>query len=91
MAVLRPLPKTESGLYDISKTIPIALIEVVLKLLERVTFSRTNKVIDEKDMIMSEQYEGINGRQMQDPIGIPAEMIEMQTSLRKNYTCSLQT
>jgi hypothetical protein len=28
--VLRPLPKSEAGLYDISKTRPIALMEVIL-------------------------------------------------------------
>ena len=31
MTLLRPLPKTEAGLYDISKTRPIALMEVILK------------------------------------------------------------
>ena len=74
--VLRPLPKSEAGLYDISKTRPIALMEVILKLLERVIFTRINKVIDDNNMLRSEQYGGINGRQMQDPIRILAELIE---------------
>ena len=74
--LLRPLPKTEAGLYDISKTRPIALMEVILKLLERVVFSRINSVIDDNDMLRGEQYGGINGRQIQDPIRILAELIE---------------
>ena len=74
--ILRPLPKTEAGLYDISKTRPIALMEVALKLMERVIFSRINKVIDDNNMLREEQYGGINARQMQDPIRILAELIE---------------
>jgi hypothetical protein len=76
MTLLRPLPKTEAGLYDISKTRPIALMEVVLKLFERVIFSRINTVIDDNNMLRGEQYGGINGRQIQDPIRILAELIE---------------
>ena len=76
LTLLRPLPKTEAGLHDISKTRPIALMEVVLKLLERVVFSRINSVIDDNDMLRGEQYGGINGRQIQDPIRILAELIE---------------
>ena len=41
--VLRPLPKSEAGLYDTSKTRPIALMEVILNVLERVIVSRINK------------------------------------------------
>ena len=74
--ILRPLPKTEAGLYDISKTRPIALMEVALKLLERVIFSRINRVIDDNNMLREEQYGGIRARQMQDPIRILAELIE---------------
>ena len=58
LTLLRPLPKTEAGLYDISKTRPIALMEVILKLLERVVFSRINSVIDDNDMLRGEQYGG---------------------------------
>ena len=74
--ILRPLPKTEAGLYDISKTRPIALMEVALKLMERVIFSRINKVVDDNNMLREEQYGGINARQMQDPIRILAELVE---------------
>jgi hypothetical protein len=51
-------------------------MEVILKLLERVAFSRINSVIDDNNMLRSEQYGGINGRQIQDPIRILAELIE---------------
>ena len=50
MTLLRPLSKIEAGLYDISKTRPMALMEVILKLLEMVVFSRTNSVFDENNM-----------------------------------------
>ena len=49
-------------MYDISKTRPIALMEVILKLLERVIFTRINKVIDDNTMLKSEHDGGINGR-----------------------------
>ena len=81
--VLRPLPKAAAGLYDISKTRPIALMEVILKLLERVIFSRINKVIDDNNMLRSKQYEGTRGRQMQDPIRILAELIEDADATKK--------
>ena len=62
--VLRPLSKSEVGLYDISNTRPIALMEMILKLLERVTFMRIKKVTDDNNMLRSEQYGGINGSQI---------------------------
>ena len=82
--VLRPLPKSEAGLYDISKTRPIALMEVILKLLGRVIFLRINKFVDDNDMLKSEQYGGINGRQMQDPNRILAELIEDANVTKKD-------
>ena len=54
----------------------LALMEVILKLLERVVFSRINVVIDNNSMLRREQYGGINGRQIQDPIIILVERIE---------------
>ena len=39
-SMLRPLPKTDARLYDMDKVWPIALMEVMLKLLERVLFTR---------------------------------------------------
>jgi hypothetical protein len=51
-------------------------MEVILKLLERVIFTRINKVIDDNNMLRSEQYGGISGRQMQALIRILAELIE---------------
>ena len=37
-------------------------MEVIVKLLERVVFSRINSVIDENSIPRGEQYGGINGR-----------------------------
>ena len=84
MTLLRSLPKTEVGMYAISKTRPIALMEVILKLLERVVFSRINYVIDDNDMPRGEQYGGINGRQIQEPIRILAELIEDANVTKKS-------
>ena len=46
-------------------------------------FSRINKVLDDNDMLRSEQYGGIHGRQMQEPIGILAELIEVANVTKK--------
>ena len=75
-SLLRPLPKTEAGLYDMNKVRPIALMEIMLKLLERVLFTRIEKVVMDNSMLREEQYGGLRGRQMQDPIRILAELIE---------------
>ena len=74
--LLRPLPKTDAGLYDMNKVRPIALMEIMLKLLERVLFTRIEKVVMDNTMLREEQYGGLRGRQMQDPIRILAELIE---------------
>ena len=39
-AILRLLPKTEAGLSDLDKTRPIALMETLCKLYERVIITR---------------------------------------------------
>ena len=36
----RSLPKTDAGLYDMNKVRPIALMEIMLKLLERILFTK---------------------------------------------------
>ena len=46
-------------------------------------FSRINAVIDDNDMLRGEQYGGINGRQIQNPIRILAELIECANVTKK--------
>ena len=73
---LRPLPKTEAGMADLSKTRPIALMEVMLKVYERIIFGRIIKVINKYKMLRSEQYGSLPGRSVGDPIRCLAEAVE---------------
>ena len=75
-SLLRPLPKTDAGLYDMNKVRPIALMEMMLKLLERAFFAKIEKVVIYNTTLREDQYEGLRGRQMQDPNRILAEVIE---------------
>jgi hypothetical protein len=59
-----------------NKVRPIALMEIMLKPLERVLFTRIEKVVMDNSMLREEQYGGLRGRQVQDPIRILAELIE---------------
>ena len=55
-SMLWPLPKTDAGLHDMNKVRPIALMEIILKLLERVLFARIEKVVMDNTMLREEQY-----------------------------------
>ena len=74
--LLKPIPKTEEGVYDITKTRPIALMEIILKVYERIIFDRITKIIYDHNMLRTEQYGGLQGRIIQDPIRILAELID---------------
>ena len=75
-SLLRTLPKKDAGLDDMNKVRPIALMEIMLKLLERVLFTKIEKAVMDNTMLKEEQYGGLRGKQMQDPIQILAELIE---------------
>ena len=75
-ALLRPLAKTDQGLADLAKTRPIALMEAILKLTERVIFSRVMIVIKEHDMLRCEQHGSLENRSVRAPIRALAELIE---------------
>jgi ribonuclease HI len=76
MSLLRPLPKTDAGLSDLAKTRPIALMETILKLMERILFTRITTVTEKHKMLREEQYGGLPNRMIQDPIRILAELLE---------------
>ena len=73
---LRPIPKTEAGLSDLSLTRPIALMEVALKLFEKILFTRIMRVITTNSMLREEQYGSLPNRTVADPIRALAETIE---------------
>ena len=75
-SLLRPLPKTDQGLADLSKTRPIALMEALLKLTERIVFSRVMGVIVDHKMLRPEQHGGHPDRAGRAPIRALTEVIE---------------
>ncbi len=75
-SLLRPLAKTDQGLADLGKTRPIALMEAILKVTERVIFTRVMEVIRDHDMLRCEQHGSLAKRSVKAPIRALAEMIE---------------
>ena len=75
-ALLRPLAKTDQGLADLGKTRPISLMEALLKLTERVIFTRVMKVLKEHNMLRCEQHGSLQSRSAKAPIRALAESIE---------------
>jgi ribonuclease HI len=75
-ALLRPLPKTDQGLAELSKTRPIALMETIMKLIEKIIFDRIIGVLDEHNMLRKEQHGGLARRTAKSPIRSLAEIIE---------------
>ena len=73
---LRPIPKTDKGLSDLSKTRPIALMEVTLKLYEKILFKRIGMVLRTNRMLRDDQYGSLPGRTVADPIRALAECVE---------------
>ena len=73
---LKPIPKTDKGLSDLGKTRPIALMEVTLKLYEKILFKRIGTVLKENRMLRGDQYGSLPGRTVADPIRALAECVE---------------
>ena len=55
----RPLPQTEGGLADLALTRPIALMEVLGGLFEKILFMRIVTVLEQENMIDGSQYGGM--------------------------------
>ena len=73
---LRPIQKTDKGLSDLSKTRPIALMEVTLKLYEKILFKSIGMVLRTNRMLRDDQYGSLPGRTVADPIRALAECVE---------------
>jgi hypothetical protein len=74
--LLKPLPKTDKGLSDLSLTRPIALMETLLKIYERIIFGRIMNVITKHKMLREEQYGALPRRSAGSPIRVLTEIIE---------------
>ena len=51
-------------------------MEIILKVYERLVFDRITKIIYDHNILRTEQYGGLQGRIIQDPIRILAELID---------------
>ena len=60
-AILRLLPKTDQGLTDLDKTRPIALMETLGKLYERVMITRLTSTIEKHSLLETSQYGAVSG------------------------------
>ena len=75
-ALLRLLPKTDQGLSDLDKTRPIALMESVSKLYERVIICRVVKAIDAHKILDMSQYGALPNAGTAPPLRVLAEVME---------------
>jgi ribonuclease HI/endonuclease/exonuclease/phosphatase family metal-dependent hydrolase len=75
-SLLRPIPKTQDGLADLTNTRPIALMEALMKLTERVMCSRILEVLKGTEALRSEQHGSLPGRSSRSPIRSLTEVIE---------------
>jgi ribonuclease HI len=75
-SLLRPLPKTDAGLANLALTRPIALIEVLGKLFEKILFDRILAVLVEYEMLDESQYGGMPLRSTAPPMHNLAEAMQ---------------
>ena len=74
-SMIRALPKTENGLADMNLTRPIALMEALGKLFERILFDRIVNILGEHDMIDMSQQGGRVGTRIPPVLGRPLESL----------------
>lgn len=72
-SLLRPLPKTDAGLANLALTRPIALMEVIGKLFEKVIFDRIRTVLVDNEMLDASQHGGTPDRSTASPMHNLAE------------------
>jgi hypothetical protein len=75
-ALLRLLPKTEEGLSDLDKTRPIALMETIGKLYERILIRRVMKAIEANDILDLGQYGALAEAGTMPPLRILTEVLQ---------------
>jgi len=76
VALLRLLPKTEDGLADLDKTRPIALLETVGKLYERVIIQRVMAAFASHDILDMGQYGAMPEAGTAPPLRVLAEVLQ---------------
>ena len=70
------MPKSELGLSDLTKVRPITLMENIVKIFERIIIDRVTKALMKNRILNMEQYGGLPGAGVRDPLRIMAEIIE---------------
>ena len=75
-SMIRALPKTENGLADLNFTRPVALMEALGKLFERILFIRIVRVLGRHNMIDASQHGGMCNRSTGEPLRTLAEAME---------------
>lgn len=75
-ALMKLLPKSENGLDDLTKVRPIALMETIVKIFERLLIGRIVRILVDQDVLETGQYGGLPGLGVQSPLRMLAEMIE---------------
>ncbi len=75
-SMIRALAKTDQGPTDLNMTRPIALMEAMGKLFERIIFMRIVRVLGEHEMIDLSQHGGMTKRSTAEPIRVLAELME---------------
>ena len=75
-ALLRLLPKTDQGLANLDKTRPIALMETLSKLYERVLITRIVSAIDTHKILDMSQYGAVPKAGTAAPLRILAQVME---------------
>ena len=74
-ALMRLIPKTETGFY-IDKTRPIALMETIAKLYERIIIKRVTAVLEEREVLDPSQFGAVARAGVQAPLRTVAEIME---------------
>ena len=75
-AMLRLLPKTSVGLADLDKTRPIALMETIGKLYERIMITRVTERIAKHKVVDVSQYGALPEAGVAAPVRMTAEVME---------------
>ena len=75
-ALMTLLPKTSEGLSNLSKTRPIALMEILTKVYERIIMGRIVKVLEEHKMLNLAQYGGLAKMGTAAPLRVMTNVLE---------------
>ena len=75
-ALMTLLPKTSEGLSNLLKTRPIALMEILTKVYERIIMGRIVVILEEHDMLNKAQYGGLAKMGTAAPLRVMTNVLE---------------